>query len=250
MISLSNKIDLIIIFVHLLIYCKLIMYLELGLVLIQLCGIALNLYYKSKANISVKQFLTNILVMCIYLPINEEILFRYAFYHLLEKYMSDTLYINIVNGLVFGLIHIPNITVLNFPNPIIFMLHIITNIYFGYYMATIHDDLVRCMLIHAMYNFIGVTITFVCSRYIYKAKKGVLQNISDKVYITRAKLRRCNSFDSYDYDVYDCVYVGVDKSKMNKDVLGSIEKYKEQQNIIRCKFEEGDKDKDDGKVEN
>lgn len=51
---------------------------------------------------------TMLVIMCVIAPIQEEILFRYAFYHLLEKYIEDHFYINIINGIAFGLIHVSN----------------------------------------------------------------------------------------------------------------------------------------------
>ena len=200
------------------------MYLELVLILIQLCGIPLNLYYKQKTISSVREYIFVMLTLCIYIPIIEETMFRYAFYHLLEKYISETFYINLINGIVFGLTHIANITVMTFPNAMIFIFHITTNTYLGYYLATIHNDLFLCMIVHALYNFAGCTIRILCNKFTDKNKPGKQTGIFNGIWINKSKLRRCISVNNFGIlDELICV----DKEKMNKDVLESIEKFKE-----------------------
>ena len=208
------------------------MYHEIILVCFQICAIPLRIYY-NKSVISLKQYLSALFLMCIYIPIVEEILFRYALYHLLEKYMDNTFQINLINGLIFGLMHIANIAAIEFRSMLILGIHICSNIYFGYYLAIMHITLVQCMIVHAIYNFIGVTLTFLCCKYTNKPLEKFPLS-TDNVYVPRPKLRRCYSLG--DYNLFD-ESIGIDKDKMDKDILQSIENFGEQQKIIRCKFE-------------
>ena len=217
------------------------MYHELVLVFFQLCGIPLNIYYKTNSIETLKTYISTLYIVCIAVPIIEEILFRYAFYHLLEKYMSDSFYINIANGIVFGLIHIPNIFVIEFKSKIISSVHIFSNVYLGYYLATIHDDLLLCIIIHIIYNFTGVTITFICSKYTAKKKvetSALLEKIGESlalfdntIYVTKPKLRRSvslNALDSLFVEKID--FIGIKKDKIKKDILDSIDNFNTKKN--------------------
>src|SRR6266853_91257 len=84
----------------------------------------------------------------------------------LEKYIENEFHINIANGILFGLMHLINIIYLEYTSMFVVLVNVGTNIYFGYYLAIIHDNLVKCMIIHIIYNFIGYTSAVLCNKYI------------------------------------------------------------------------------------
>lgn len=202
------------------------MYSELILICIQVYGLIMSSYYSDYNKInSLKRYIMTLLAICIYIPITEEILFRYAFYHLLQKYLDNKLYINVINGIVFGLSHAPNILIINYPNKIIYCIHICTNTYLGYYLATIHDNLPLCMMIHIIYNLIPSTIPVIYNKMIYKPKPDNEISDNNTLYASKPRLRRCYSLTT-NRSIYDD-FISINKRKINKDVLQSIEKYKE-----------------------
>jgi hypothetical protein len=159
---------------------------------------------------------------CIIIPIQEEIIFRYALYHLLEKYIEDYFYINIINGVIFGVFHFSNgisteFTTIHYIHTIIFNSHL------GYYLSTIHDNLILCMFLHCMYNIIGFSVLF------YIAKKEtkeeiVMGNFSSNRYINMDKgRRRAKSLNKYDSYIDRCIIIS--ESKINKDILKSFEEF-------------------------
>ena len=203
---------------------------ELILVVIQFIGIPLNLYYKQNISLSFKQFIITIFTMCIYIPIIEEILFRYAFYHLLENYLNNIFYINLINGVVFGLTHIFNIFIIKFPNMIVFSFHVTSNMYLGYYLATHHNNLLYCMIVHILYNLCGYSIKFICNKILYDAEKPD-ELINRKIFVSKPKLRRSNSLSSIPSE-----FISIPKYKISNNVLNSINNYDIVTDIMLEKF--------------
>lgn len=155
------------------------------------------------------------LSLCVFIPIQEEIMYRYAFYHLLEKYIDNIMTINIVNGIFFGLLHASNGLVVKM-KPLDYLMIILANGHLGYLLAVLHDNIFLCMLIHGLYNFIGISI-------VLYASKGIKDDkVINNIYIYTRPRRRASSL-GYVTD-YKFVHT-IDKSKVNKEILDMREKY-------------------------
>ena len=175
-------------------------------------------YYASKNiknDIISKPNILQWLSLCVFIPIQEEIMYRYAFYHLLEKFFNDTMTINIVNGIFFGLLHVSNGLVIEM-KPLDYLMIIIANGHLGYLLAVSHDNLVLCMIIHGLYNFIGISLI------LYTNKGNIMDKIKDNIYIYTQPRRRAISLGYT--SKFDFIHK-IKKSKVNKDTIESISKY-------------------------
>lgn len=163
-----------------------------------------------------------LLSVCIIAPILEEVLFRYAFYHLLEAYINNHECINIINGIIFGVLH--NIVAFSDKNYIRHVVVFMANGYLGYYLATIHNNLIICMIVHSLYNIIGMASLL----YFNDAVKTI--NIEDdlkKQICIRTERRRRSKSLNIDADNIKNLYIYRfgSRDSLAENLLQSINNY-------------------------
>lgn len=165
--------------------------------------------------------------LCVLIPIQEEIMFRYAFYHLLEKYFNDIMTINIINGVFFGLIHAGNGLVVKL-KPLDYLMIVVANSHLGYCLASLHDNLFLCMMIHGIYNFISISVL------LYFKNDSIVEVRIDDVFIYTQPRRRAMSLGyvrKFDF------YYRINKSSIKPEIIKSIDLYKEKEKNRLRKYE-------------
>lgn len=162
--------------------------------------------------------------LCILVPIQEEIFFRYAGYHLLEYFIKNEVIAQIINGVLFGLIHVGNGIVFKM-NTMDWVVLIIANGHLGYCLATIHNNIFLCMIIHGVYNWVGI-------RMMLYVKDKVNKSITGESYIYTEQRRRSISVGFKNN--YEKFHV-VNKEKLNKELLASFDNYDEKKN---CRYKD------------
>lgn len=193
-----------------------LVFIELFLNRILFSYIVMKTYSKEKfyQNPSILQLVT----LCIYIPFQEEIMFRYALYNFLEKYVEPGI-IPIINGIAFGLIHYTNSYVIDMTQ-IQLVASVIFTGHLGYVLTKMNDNLFLCIIIHCIYNLIGIlTLKYMH----HDSTPKCIIDISGYSYIRFTRGRRANSLGYVKSD--DDPGKLIDNDRIDPNVLKSFEHY-------------------------
>ncbi|ARF11984.1 CAAX protease family protein [Klosneuvirus KNV1] len=168
------------------------------------------------------------LSFCVFIPVQEEIMFRYAFYHLLENYINDIMTINIINGVVFGLLHASNGLIVKL-KPLDYLMIILANSHLGYCLAILHNNLFLCMVVHGVYNFIGISIML----YWNENNNIVEVRIDDVIIYTQPRRRAMSLGFVNNFEFFH----RINKSSINPEIAESTNKYREMEKNRIKKYE-------------
>lgn len=135
----------------------------------------------------------DIIIVCIFAPIVEELFYRRIIYNHILDYFNNELLSNMIVAILFSISHTNHLiyTKISIRSMLIYLINIS---YLGFYIGHFHHNLYICILIHMIWNSVSLF-------FIYNKRKYNNYNNNDKQYfcINVLRRKRCKSLDNYQY---------------------------------------------------
>lgn len=180
-----------------------------------------------KLKFTLKEITNTIYIAGILMPLLEESLFR----SVCKQYLTGVQYSNIINGIIFGLAHIQNYII--HKNKLICLFQVISTSYLGYYLVQ-YESFMNAFMVHCMYNIIIMSSSYGLYYYKHRNDKNLdgMLSMDDIINSLRYPIRSVD--DGLELHWNDYKYIN--KNKINKELLISIEKFDDIKKKSREKF--------------